>query len=415
MTQTKSKIWTKDFTLLTQAQMINHLGDILYNVSIGFWVYQKTNSVSLMGLMASIGLLVNMLVNPISGVIVDKLNRKKLMITADLIQGSLILGVGILSLNNHLSVPVILVTAFIVSFISSFYHPSIMTTFVDLVKKEDIVQAQSIFSSINSLLGLIGKGLSGALIVFFGVPTMIILNGLSNLVSAFILKFIKIPHHPVSNEPITYQSIIRDVIEGAKYSIQQPGLNVLMVCAILANLFGAGYGSLYIPMAFQKGLTEIEYGLFMMSATIAALIAAVALGAFKIPSRFRMSVFSVSFILSTLFSIFTFMSTGFIPFTGFNFVAEIFMVMGNTLLSTTILIASPRERRATIFGFLSSFSLAGMAVSTLAYGYLAEIMDLSLISMIGVSISFFMLIPVIINPDIKKFMNTEEDNEPIAA
>ena len=52
------KLWNKNFVLLLQASAVSMIGDLMYSVAIGYWVYQQTGSNSLMGIMSSISMFV---------------------------------------------------------------------------------------------------------------------------------------------------------------------------------------------------------------------------------------------------------------------------------------------------------------------------------------------------------------------
>ena len=77
------KLWNKNFVLLLQASAVSMIGDLMYSVAIGYWVYQQTGSNSLMGIMSSISMFVTMFLSPFSGTIVDKLNRKWVLVLGD--------------------------------------------------------------------------------------------------------------------------------------------------------------------------------------------------------------------------------------------------------------------------------------------------------------------------------------------
>ena len=106
------KLWNKDFILLLQGNAVSTVGDLMYSVAIGYWVYEQTGSSGLMGPMSAISLFITMFLSPFAGSIVDKCNRKWLMVGIDAAQGLLMLAVGILAYMNVLSVPVVLVAAF---------------------------------------------------------------------------------------------------------------------------------------------------------------------------------------------------------------------------------------------------------------------------------------------------------------
>ena len=146
------KLWNKNFILLLQASAVSTIGDLMYSVAIGYWVYEQTGSNSLMGIMSSISMFVTMFLSPFSGSIVDKLNRKWVLVLGDAFQGVLMLTVGILAFSGNLSVPIVLAAAFLAAMGGVFYSPAANTTLIDIIPRDDMVRGQSIFSSVNSLI-----------------------------------------------------------------------------------------------------------------------------------------------------------------------------------------------------------------------------------------------------------------------
>ena len=60
----KRKLWNKDYILLLQGNAVSTIGDLMYSVAIGYWVYEQTGSSALMGLMSSISMFVTMFFAP---------------------------------------------------------------------------------------------------------------------------------------------------------------------------------------------------------------------------------------------------------------------------------------------------------------------------------------------------------------
>ena len=67
------KLWNKNYILMLQSSVVSTIGDLMYSVAIGYWVYTQTESSSLMGIMSAISMLVTMFFSPFSGSIVDNL------------------------------------------------------------------------------------------------------------------------------------------------------------------------------------------------------------------------------------------------------------------------------------------------------------------------------------------------------
>lgn len=93
------QIFSKNYKLLLFGNAISDFGDILYSVAIGYLVYAKTNSTTLMGIMLSISMFVQMALLPISGTVIDRIDRKKAIVITDVIRGLLMIGCGIFALN----------------------------------------------------------------------------------------------------------------------------------------------------------------------------------------------------------------------------------------------------------------------------------------------------------------------------
>ena len=202
------KLWNKDFLLLLQGNAVSDIGDLLYSVAIGYWVYQKTGSSALMGVMSSISMFVTMFLSPFSGSIVDKIRRRWIIVGMDVLRGLIMLMLGTLAWTDALSVPVVLLAAFAASLCSVFFNPAVNTLMIDLIPHDDMVRGQSVFSASNALINLVGKAFSGVLVAFLGVPLIVVLNGVSYLISAVTEMFIHIPRTVQQGEKVTVRGVL---------------------------------------------------------------------------------------------------------------------------------------------------------------------------------------------------------------
>ena len=147
----RKKLLNRDFVLLLQGGAVSLIGDLMYSVAIGFWVYQTTGSNGLMGVMTSISLFVTMFLSPFSGSIVDRLNRKWVLVLIDLFQGVIMLTVGILAYADRLNVPIVLAAAFLAALCGVFYSPAMNTVMLDIIPRDDMVRGQSLASGGSSI------------------------------------------------------------------------------------------------------------------------------------------------------------------------------------------------------------------------------------------------------------------------
>lgn len=173
------KLWNRDFILLLQGCAVSMIGDILYSVAIGYWVYEKTGSNTLLGLLSSVSSFMAMFLSPFTGSITDKLNRKHVIVGMDLIRGVVMSAAGILALQDNLTTSMVIVFSVIAALCAQFFDPSVATTMIDIIPHSQMVQGQSAYNGVCSLISLIGKAISGLFVTLFGVAPIILLNGIS--------------------------------------------------------------------------------------------------------------------------------------------------------------------------------------------------------------------------------------------
>lgn len=398
------KLWNKNFVLLLQGSTVSILGDLMYSVAIGFWVYEKTGSNSLMGIMSSISMFVTMFLSPFSGSIVDKLNRKWVLVGMDLLQSVIMLTVGVLAYTERLNVPMVLIAAFLAAFGSVFYSPAASSVMLDITPRDDLIRGQSIFSGASSFINLVGNAISGLLVASLGVPLIVILNGLSNLYSALSELFVTVPKSINQGEEITARRILRDTKSALKTIFSEPCLKIFVPCALVINLLGAGAFTLMLPFCLEKSFSVDSYGYLMAIWTTASLICVVLLGAIKLSPKLRFWVMAIGFILSEVFLILGYLSNNFILLSVFAFLGALFNTAGNTVFNASLMLALPEENRNAILGFIQSASVGGTAISAVLYGILGDIFPLYIVFAAGSLISLAPMLYLCFKPTTKKFI-----------
>ena len=398
------KLWNKNFILLLQGAAVSMIGDLMYSVAIGYWVYQQTGSNSLMGIMSSISMFVTMFLAPFSGTIVDKLNRKWVLVLGDTFQGILMIGVGILALTNQLNVPIVLIAAFLAALGGVFYQPASNTVLLDIIPRDDMVRGQSLFSGVSSTLNMIGTAFSGAVVAFFGVPVIIIINGCSNLYSAFSELLISVPKTAQQGEKVSVKSVLQDSKVAIKTIFENASMRIFIPCALILNLLSAGAFSLALPFTLEKGFGVEQYGILMSVFTVGSLACVIILGIFKFSAKVRFWIMAIGFSSSVVCMIFAFLSTKFVPLCIFAFLGAFLNCAGNTVFNASLMLALPEENRGAILGFISSASVGGCALSALIYGFLGEIFPLYITFAVGSFISLFPMLFLCFHPHTKKFI-----------
>ena len=400
----KKKLWNKDFVLLLQGNAVSTIGDLMYSVAIGYWVYEQTGSSGLMGIMSAISMFVTMLLSPLSGSIVDKCNRKWVLVGMDVMQGVVMLGIGLLAYLDKLNIPGVLIAAFLAALGSVFYSPAANTLMIDIIPHDDMVRGQSIFSGSNALINMVGTAFSGVMVAFFGVPLIVIINGLSNLYSAVSELFIHVPRTVQQGAQVSAKSILRDSKEAVRMIFSDKCLQLFVPCALLLNLLAAGPLTLVLPFCMEKGFTVDMYGYLMAIWTAASLICVLMLGVVKLKPKTRFWVLAVGFTSSVLFFGLTYISKQFVPLCIMAFLASFANCAGNTIFNASLMLALPEENRGAILGFIQSASVGGTALSAVIYGVLGDVLPLYLVFTVGNLLSLAPMLYLCFNPRTKEFV-----------
>ena len=398
------KLWNRDYLLLLQGNAASTIGDLMYSVAIGYWVYEQTGSSGLMGIMSAISMFVTMFLSPISGSIVDKCNRKWVLVGMDIMQGVVMLGIGLLAYLDKLNVPGVLIAAFLAALGSVFYSPAASTLMIDIIPHDDMVRGQSVFSGSNALISMVGTAFSGVMVAFFGVPLIVIINGLSNLYSAVSELFIHVPRTVQQGAQVSAKSILRDSKEAVRMIFSDQCLRLFVPCALILNLLGAGPLTLVLPFCMEKGFTVDMYGYLMAVWTAASLACVLILGAVKLKPKARFWVMAIGFTSSVLFFVLAYLSERFVPLCVMAFLASFANCAGNTIFNASLMLALPEENRGAILGVIQSASVGGTALSAVIYGVLGDVFPLYLVFTVGNLLSLGPMLYLCFNPRTKEFV-----------
>lgn len=378
-----TKLWNKDYILMLQGNAVSAIGDVLYSVAIGYWVYEKTGSSALMGIMSSISMFMVMFVSPFSGSIVDKCSRKAIIVGMDALRGLIMLIVGALAFTDKLSVPIVLAAAFLASACSVFFSPAVSTLMLDIIPHDDMVRGQSVHSGITSFINLVGKALSGALVAFLGVPLIIVINGISYLFSAATEVFIHVPKTVQQGAKVTVSGILRDFGLAIREIFGNRFLQLFVPCALILNLLGAGPMTLMLPFCMEKGFTVDMYGYLMSVETAASLICVSLLGIIKLTPKARYYMMAAGFLISIPIYILAYLSRHYILMCVLFFLGAFTNCMGNAVFNASLMLALPEENRGAIIGFVSAASTGGCALSAVIFGVLGDVFPLYLVFVAG--------------------------------
>ena len=209
------------FRNLWYGQVISELGNWVNSIALYALILQLTGSGMAMAAAMMAKLLPMVIISPFAGVVIDRIDRKKVLIASDILRCFTVLGFLIVDSREDLWI-VYTLTLFEVA-LTGFFEPARSAILPSIVEKNHLVTANALSGSTWSIMLTLGAALGGFVVSFFGIKTAFILDALTYLLSAWFIIKISYPNTKYK-ERIKKQnsSGIKGLVEGLRYLISHP-------------------------------------------------------------------------------------------------------------------------------------------------------------------------------------------------
>jgi MFS family permease len=403
----KEKLWTPSFLVLWQSQLVSMLGDAVYAIALGFWVLQVTGSTALMGTLMAASTLPGILISPFAGVLIDRANKKALMIAMDLLRGVFVLLLAAAAYAGRIQIWMVFAAGILLSSCGAVFHPGISSSVPDLVPKSKITNANSVFSVLMTGANLIGNAAGGFLYQALGAPLLLLVNGLSFLFSGASLPFVKIPS--VKHREKT--QFFTDMAAGFRYMWRQKGLRFILILIAASNFFAAIAITLFMPFCqFNPSLGSGKYGVLMACFMGGSVVGYTALSMVSIKPKDKMKYFIIGGIGSTVFTIAAINQPYFALMTVLLVLAGLTNAVINVLLISTVQGSTPQDMRGKVMSFMTATAQGLTPFAMALGGVLGGILPVRLVISVSFAICFAFFIPAYFSKNFKDYLL--EDSSP---
>ncbi|UYX54921.1 MFS transporter [Bacillus thuringiensis] len=236
----KSNQELRNICLYSIGKTVSIFGSSIYSFALGLYVLQITGSALNFAITLILGTIPMIVMNPFAGVIADKVDKKKLVVCMDLLNGSLLIAVYILSSNYGLNLFIIYATTFFMSVFTTFFGIGLEAAKPNIVSTESLMSINSISKIIDSVSLILGPMLGGIVFAVLDIKTFIIINGISFILSGISILFIHFKLFEFNiNEECSKRRInfIKDIKEGFSYLIEKESLKNTFRILISLNFF----------------------------------------------------------------------------------------------------------------------------------------------------------------------------------
>ena len=243
----------KKFLLLWGASLISASGSGMSSFALGIFMYQKTGLSTMTGLMILAGFLPGLIFSPFAGALADRHDRRVLMMMGDglSIIGLLCILFSLQFLQKEMLVGGILLGAAISSGFSSLVEPAFRATISDLLKKEEYTRASGMVQLIPASRYLLSPVLSGLVLSFAGIRTVLMLDILTILITLPITYIVRREMRGIPQGECT--KLAEDLSLGFHLIYDKKGLWLLVMLGILVSFCLGTVQTLMIPMLLPFG------------------------------------------------------------------------------------------------------------------------------------------------------------------
>ena len=294
----------RNFALLWGAMATSLLGDGLFLVALAWQVYALSNGPGAMGVVGVAMTVPHILCLLLGGVLSDRLERRKLMVLADVVRGAAVGAMGVLSLAGVLQLWHVAALMAVYGAGTALFSPAFDALVPDVVPPDILTQANAVDQFVRpAALRLIGPAMGGWLVAGLGIGPAILINAGTFVISIVLVLSLNrqqlVSHRHAPDEPS--EGVLADLKEGFRFVRHHVWLWGTFLAATFAYLLFMGPTEVLLPFVVRNIMhgSALDLGFVFASGGIGAICAAVVVGRHGPPRR-HMTFIYIAWTASTM-------------------------------------------------------------------------------------------------------------------
>ncbi len=262
------------FTLIWFSQLVSILATNMTQFALTIWVYEKTGSATALGLMQVFFITPFLLLSPLAGALVDRYNRKLMLMVSDLTAGAGTVFILAMQALGQLDMWHLYAAAVLAGLGNCFQWPAYSAAISTLVPKEQLGRANGLWSLLEMGPGVFAPLLAGALLPFIGLTGLMTIDVATFGLAIGVLMLVFVP--PPARTAIGRQAqgnLWQDSLYGFKYILARPSLLGLQLIFLFGNLFGGIGFTVLAPLVLTRtGNNEGALGVVQAAGAAGGLV-----------------------------------------------------------------------------------------------------------------------------------------------
>ncbi len=273
----------KTFMTVWSGQVVSQVGSSMTGFGLGIFIYQLSGSVTQLAFVLLAANLPAIVLAPVAGVWVDRVDRRIIMMISDAVAGVGAMVLLVIAWQSGLTFwPVLIVAAF-GSAGAAFQEPAYRASIVTLVPKDKLGRANGLIEMGPALGTLIAPAIAGAILLTLGIEVILLIDVVTFIVAVGMLAVVRFPKLASMSEA-RQESMRSQIAAGINYLRQRGGLLGLLSMAAALNFFLVFANVMWLPL-FLGFANEAQVGLIMTGMGVAMVIGSVIMSAWGGPDR----------------------------------------------------------------------------------------------------------------------------------
>ncbi len=256
----KQKLFTKNFVFLLLGQICSLTGNYTLKFALSMYVLERTGSASVFAGVLALSMVPLILCAPFGGVLADRADRRRIMVSLDAVSGAAVLAAGLfLSLGREILV--ISVLQMVLSVLAAFESPTVQACIPQLLSGDNLIKGNAAVSQVSSLVSLAAPFLGALFYTAFGIRPVFYGTAACFGLTAVLECFIRLEKREAGQQ--ARRSVREDFSAGAAFlRREEPGILKLLLLAAAVSMFVAGAAVVGFPYLVRTvlGLSAGYYG-----------------------------------------------------------------------------------------------------------------------------------------------------------
>lgn len=271
--------WLRRFFSIWLGQAVSLFGSQLVQFALIWHLTQLTGSATVLAMASLVGLLPMVVAGPFIGALVDRWNRRMVMIAADATVALATLGLAFAFAAGPVETPVIYAALFVRAVAGSFHGSASSASMTMLVPKKHFARIQGMNQAREGALGIIAAPVGAVLIAVLPVQHILAIDVVTAVLAIVPLLVFSVPQ-PERHASTRGRSVLADMREGLHFVVSWRGLTLVIGMAVLINfLLSPAFALLPILVSKHFSAGALELGWMNAAFGVGVVIGGVALGA----------------------------------------------------------------------------------------------------------------------------------------